>query len=408
MTGKLQVFEVVFDGDNVDVFRSGDVVKGFIRLVLRGEKGNVRGIKISFKGIAHTHWSEGSDDKRRSYYGHEVYFKENLICLGKGKEDTTATRMCLESGEHHFPFSFQIPNRPLPFPFESHTGWIRYKVSCKIDRPWKFDHRTERLFTVIGIPIDLNAMPNARYPVHRESSNTVCCLCCATGPILTKASTDKSAYVPGESIYISGTVENNSSRDIVNLTVKLIQVVLYLSNGGHRCSRSYTIIKEKAPGCRGGEVARLDWKPLLIPPIPPTGPQGCNIIRIEYVVQFEGDISNTPLDAHVMLPVTIGTVPLHQPMYGDPSAVVINQPSSIDSAPPLPPPPSYEITVGGPQEIPSKSGYDYTFGKLMFAPQYPTYNLPVQPPTWDPAYPPSRASPLTRLATGQSTLLSAR
>ena len=44
MTGKLQVFEVVFDGDNVDVFKSGDVVSGFVRLVLRGEKGNVRGL----------------------------------------------------------------------------------------------------------------------------------------------------------------------------------------------------------------------------------------------------------------------------------------------------------------------------------------------------------------------------
>ena len=56
-----------------------------------------------------------------------------------------------------------------------------------------------------------------------------------------------------------------------------------------------------------------------------------------------------------------------------------------------PPPPSYQVAVEGPQEIPSKSGYDYTFGKLMYAPQYPTYNLPAMPPAWDPAYPPQQS-----------------
>jgi hypothetical protein len=129
----------------------------------------------------------------------------------------------------------------------------------------------------------------------------------------------------------------------------------------------------------------MDWRSLLIPSIPPTGPQGCRIINIEYMVQFEGDISGTPLDAAVKLPVTIGTVPLYQSLYADPSSMVVDQPSYGDNTPP---PPSYQVAMEGPQEIPSKSGYDYTFGKLMYAPQYPTYNVPSQPPTWNAAHPP--------------------
>ena len=43
--------------------------------------------------------------------------------------------------------------------------------------------------------------------------------------------------------------------------------------------------------------------------------------------QFEADISSTPLDAEVKLPVIIGTVPLQQSLYADPSAVVVDQPS---------------------------------------------------------------------------------
>ncbi|XP_022097441.1 arrestin domain-containing protein 3-like isoform X1 [Acanthaster planci] len=382
---KLQVFDVVFDGNNTGIYSSGEVVRGFVRIVLGEPKKDVRGIEIKFKGEAHTHWSEGSGDHRRHYSGREVYFKEKLLCWGKGKNDPGASKLCLETGEHRFPFSFGIPNIPLPFPFESSVGWIRYKVSCKIDRPWKFNHQTERLFTVTGVPIDLNTMPQARTPSRQESSKTVCCLCCAQGPIVTKAATDKGAYVPGESIFVSGTVDNNSSREIIDLTIKLIQHVTYFSSGGHKTRRTFTVVKDKGPGCGEGDVARMDWKPLLVPSIPPTGAQGCGIIQIEYFVQFEGDISNTPLDAEVKLPVTIGTVPLFQPLYGDPSSVVIDQPSYSDNTPP---PPSYHVAVDGLQEIPSKSGYDYTFGKLMYAPQYPTYNLPAQPPTWNPSYPP--------------------
>ncbi|XP_038067022.1 arrestin domain-containing protein 3-like [Patiria miniata] len=388
--GKLRVFEVIFDGDDIGVFQSGEVIRGFIKIVLDEAKNDVRGIQIKFVGEAYTHWSEGSGKDSTSYSGREVYFKEKVICWGKGKHHVGASSLSLESGEHHFPFSFQIPNVPLPFPFESPMGWIRYKVVCKIDRPWKFDHHTERLFTVIGIPMDLNQMPHARYPSRAESSKTICCLCCGQGPITTIASTDKGAYVPGQSIFVSGTVHNNSSRSIVDLAVKLIQIVTYFSSGRSHTTRRTTLVKDKGPGCGAWEVATMDWKPLVIPSIPPSGPQGCNIIKIEYQIQFVGGISSTNWDAEVIVPVTIGTIPLHPTSYTDPSAVVIDQPSSIAnvSIVPASPLPSYQVACGGLREIPSKSGHDYTFGKLMYAPQYPTYNLPAQPPSWNPTQPP--------------------
>ena len=42
-TGKLQVFEVLFQGDNVDVFRPGEWVQGFVRIVLQAPKKDIRG-----------------------------------------------------------------------------------------------------------------------------------------------------------------------------------------------------------------------------------------------------------------------------------------------------------------------------------------------------------------------------
>ncbi len=58
----------------------------------------------------------------------------------------------------------------------------------------------------------------------------------------------------------------------------------------------------------------------------------------------------------------------------------------FSAPPPELPPPSYELAMGGPQEIPSKSGYDYTFGKYMYAPKYPYYSFPD---AGDPAHPPA-------------------
>ena len=64
----------------------------------------------------------------------------------------------LEAGEHRFPFRFYIPVAPLPYAFEGRHGHIRYYVKAKIDRPWKFDHVTYRLFSIVGAGLDLNRM----------------------------------------------------------------------------------------------------------------------------------------------------------------------------------------------------------------------------------------------------------
>jgi hypothetical protein len=69
--------------------------------------------------------------------------------------DTTKLPM----GRHTFPFSFVLPPN-LPSSFEGQHGYVRYSVKGVIDKPWKFDHSTKRVFTVICL-LDLNTDPNA-------------------------------------------------------------------------------------------------------------------------------------------------------------------------------------------------------------------------------------------------------
>ena len=40
---KLQCFDVVFDDNNSSIYSSGDVVRGFVRIVLGEPKNDVRG-----------------------------------------------------------------------------------------------------------------------------------------------------------------------------------------------------------------------------------------------------------------------------------------------------------------------------------------------------------------------------
>ena len=63
------------------------------------------------------------------------------------------------AGNYTFPFQFQLPPT-LPTSFEGAWGNVRFFAQCTIDRPWKFDHKTKRPFTVTS-HLDLNTLPDS-------------------------------------------------------------------------------------------------------------------------------------------------------------------------------------------------------------------------------------------------------
>ncbi|XP_072022759.1 arrestin domain-containing protein 3-like [Amphiura filiformis] len=395
--GKLKVFEVVFN-DEDPLYRAGDLVSGHVRLLLSEPKDAVRGICIKFKGYSKTYWKEketsGVDESERTrsvtYLSKEFYFHEQLIILGKDETatDGNAAKIVLHAGEHLFPFSFRIPIKPLPHPFEGFYGQVRYKVTAKIDRPAKSHYKTQTLFCIIGAGIDLNTKPDSQIPSIGEDEKSVCCMCCVTGPIKVSAQTNKSCYVPGEFIWVSGVIQNQSSREVIDVTAKLVQTVICLarrevSGRPHTRSQVRVISKVKCEGCDEYSKVSFSRKPLLIPSCPPSGLIACGLIDIQYHVKFDADIGRTPLDTYIYLPITIGTVPrsssnaVWSPRNGE---VITQQPSA--TARQLQLVARYESSCEGPQSIPNK--YGYTFGKLMFAPKYPMYNFSLPDPDNEP------------------------
>ncbi|XP_072051575.1 uncharacterized protein [Amphiura filiformis] len=218
-------------------------------------------------------------------------------------------------------------------------------------------------------------------PSKSEDEKTVGCLCCAIGPIKASAQTDKSGYVPGENILVNGMVENNSNREILKITVKLVQVVHCLAYGdyhdiGTPQTEKKVMSEQIKDGCEENSTASFEGF-LFIPCCPPLL-KGCNLIELEYYVEVEADVSGTPFDLELKLPITIGTVPLESLYYSvafPPGEVISQQPTASQPSLPVP---GYEFPFGdiGPKNlIHGKHGKYYRYGALFFAPRYVYYTF---------------------------------
>ncbi|XP_030831287.1 arrestin domain-containing protein 1-like isoform X1 [Strongylocentrotus purpuratus] len=393
--GKLQVFEVLLAG-NQEVYKPGDVVQGEARIVVSEDKGDIRGIQIKCVGKSYTNWaeSEGSGNNSRNvrYTTTYEYFRQEITVQGAGANNTTADRIKLTAGEHRFPFKFQIPNISLPPPFEASYGYVRYYVKINIDRPWKFDHHTQRLFSIFTVK-DLNYEFNVLVPQRHQVEKTVCCLCCASGPIVLKGMIDKSGYAPGEYIFISLDLHNNSSRRIIDITAKLQQRGHFTAQR-HGTSRTHTrqgvrtVAELKLAGCEAMGSVSYDRLKMLIPPIPPCAYENCPNIQVEYYVEIKGDVSGTRKGALVNLPVVIGTIPAFQHTLNDPSQnPYAVQP--ITGQPGAPPGGQPGFPPGGQQVHPPKGQQGYPpSGQPGAPPPGQGYLLPGAPPPGQPGEPP--------------------
>ncbi|XP_013417446.1 arrestin domain-containing protein 3 [Lingula anatina] len=388
--GKLNVFAISLPNQYA-VYHAGEVVQGHV-LVELNEPMKMRGVRIELKGFAYVHWTEqhtthtgkSSHTTTRHYSATENYFHHIITLFGKGPNDR-GDDPTLPAGSHTFPFSFQLPHG-LPSSFEGDWGHVRYSMLGTIDKPWKFDHHTKRAFTVLSV-LDLNTRPDAAMGMEGQNSKTLCCLCCASGPITAKISIPKKGYVPGETIHVTAEVNNHSSRKMDRVMFVLRQSIAFHATTKTRYSSKnvLNIVKgEVAPG--DSEAWRNET--IIIPPIPPSELVGCRIIDIQYYMCIVVDPSGPAFDLEVPLEILVGTVPLRTtyPQYGfganyntvyssnQPPPPLPVQPSAPPTDAAVPPPPSYSACVFGAVDIKDDADNEYTKGDLQYTPVYTYYD----------------------------------
>lgn len=386
--GKLNIFEITLTNFN-GVYFAGQNLEGHVTVELNdGMK--MRGVRLKFSGRAYVHWTEqhstGSGKNRRTetrhYSATEQYFNFELLLFGPGSGSTV-----LQAGRHTFPFVYQLPPN-LPSSYESHIGNVRYHIKGTIDKPWKFDHSTKKVFTVVSM-LDLNTQPSAPQPLQGDNSKFLCCLCCKTGPISAIFRIDRTGYVPGDTILLNAEISNNSNRTMNNSKVRLVMVTSYHATTKTRTiSSDVTSVRHGPIDPYGSDV--WSGERLHIPAVPPSYLVGCSIIDIRYILMLEVDPAGPAFDLEVPLEIIIGTIPLRTfipsyaqqypppggafPPVGAPPPPGGAEGGAISPSAPDLPPPSYAECVFGKVAVAEEDDNEYTKGDKDFAPVYTYYD----------------------------------
>ncbi|GFR67350.1 arrestin domain-containing protein 3 [Elysia marginata] len=300
--GKLSLFTISFSNPN-GVFYAGTMIEGYVTIDLKDSM-EMRGIHLTFEGKAQVHWTEtestgtgeNSETRTVSYSASEKYFDQDVLLHGIWSSQGRSTTK-LPQGRHTFPFQFLIPPN-LPSSFEGTDGQIRYMIRCKIDKPWKFDHKTKRAFTIISI-LDLNS--DARYSQRLQGvkEKRLCCLCCKSGPISVSFHVDRTGYVPGEVIRPTAEISNGSNRSINKSYVELRMVTKFYAEGSTRTSSTVVGRLTRPSISAHSEDIWSGEEAIVIPPLPPSFLLGCKIIDISYILQsvvLEFDNKTQPMD----------------------------------------------------------------------------------------------------------------
>lgn len=352
------------------VYYSGSAIAGNVLLGITEPK-SYKYVSIQFVGRSYVHWeerrTETSGNQRREviyrYTSEEPYVDERLM-LWTCQQSPDGK---LGAAEYSWPFSFTIP--PLaPSSFEGTVGNIRYSLEARIGAGiLKFDHSIE-----VKVPVQQLVRvtdPRLLLPERLEIEKTLCCLCCASGPIVLNASVPKTGFCVGESFTLHTSVENGSNRRIT-LSASICQLVVYTAQDHQRTSRKTLSNFESDPI---EPRTTREWDPVVAVPV--TEIIGsCQNIQIEYTLVVAAKIPGA-LDLSRAIPLHLGNCSVQQQQGGQP---------------PIPP------AQGAVQHLPPNQMHPYPAPSSHPGPVYPppptSAPYPPPPPTSAPYPPPPSTS----------------
>ncbi|XP_041465310.1 arrestin domain-containing protein 4-like [Lytechinus variegatus] len=347
MSSKLEVFDIVFENNDVDIFKPGDVIQGFVLVVLSAEKKHIRGIRVKFKGKTKTEWRNFHDDGE-DFLWKEVLFKHTALVFGE--DDACDRSHILPAGEHKFPFRYRLP-LGLPPELYCKFAQVSYMVKAVIDRPRKYDHSAKRAFKIKPV-VDLNIIPEVLVPIGDQKTVNEGCLCCETGPITLDVNVNKRGYVVGESMWVSGCLDNQSNNDVSYISCTLTQTLTFFSKSGWRTDDKRIrddIVEIELEGCPSYQKKAIEPTAFRVPPVVPCSFETCPNIFLEYSLQISAVVGFETPACTLKLPISIGTIAAINTNRRPSVNMAVTHQSEVKRM--VPPPPSYDIAVSGFREV---------------------------------------------------------
>ncbi|XP_052099690.1 arrestin domain-containing protein 3-like [Mytilus californianus] len=376
---KLKTFEIILSASD-GFFMAGEILQGYVTVELKYPM-KMQAIRVFAKGKAFVHWTEqkmrGPGQSRykdiKHHHATEEYFDFHTAVLKN--HEKCGTKFVLPAGKYSYPFRFQLPSS-LPSSYEGEYGYVRYYVKAAIMKPWRIDHVAKTAFTVSSV-LDLNSLPQASKSIQKSATKQLCCLCCSSGPITTFLSIDRHGFVPGEPITVNAEIENLSGRKIRSSSVTLKMKTTFHTTQQTRTTSS--VITQLRHSCIGkGQTDTWNGEQMFVPAIPPSYLLGCNIIEINYVLEFRVDPIGPALELYIPVNIIIGTIPLsssvkhylrfQQPHSSNGYGATNNMPMNRLSLQTV----NAEYILGS-VNIKEEDDPEYTRGQLRYTPVYTYY-----------------------------------
>ena len=204
------------------VYYSGSAITGNL-LLDTDEPKNYKQISVHFNGKSYVHWTEtrteGSGDNQRTVTDSFTSSESYVDLIGTVWSSQQSSDGKLAPGQYSWPFRFNIP-ATAPSSFEGTVGHIRYNLIGRIGAG---------LLKLVEVQIPVQQLvritdPRLLQPQRKEIQKTVCCMCCASQPIILTVAVPKTGFCIGESFQLHVSLENGSARRVfmmVNLTRKV-------------------------------------------------------------------------------------------------------------------------------------------------------------------------------------------
>ena len=297
-------------------------------------------IVVQFSGRSHVHWTEsrteGSGDNQRTvtytYTSTEPYV--DLVAPLWNKQQSPGGN--LAPGQYSWPFSFTVPPT-APSSFEGSVGNIRYSLVGKIVTGLlKFNHSVE-----VQIPVQQLVKitdPRLLQPVRQEVQKKLCCLCCASGPIVLTVALPKTGFCIGEPFQLHASLENGSNRRGLIMNASITQRVAYFAQG-HTNWGGKTLLNIASEEIE--PQSSRNWDPTIT--IPTEGVSiihetSCHNIKVTYILNVICRIPRA-LNLSMGFPIQLGncrdqqqTAPAVQP--GPPQQPAAAYPPPLQPGPP--------------------------------------------------------------------------
>lgn len=305
MSNPVKKLEIMLDHDIDEQYQyePGEVIRGKVVLIITDTM-RISSIQLQVKGEATVSWEDGDVGL---FSTSETYVEDTVDILG-GKDKSAG--LSLDRGEHSYPIAYVLPQN-LPSSFIGKFGSITYvlKATVREDNRFGFGSTiTSEPFLILR-KLDVLSQPELQTPrkisLSKRASGGMCF--CVFGKTACNFSVNRTGLLPGDDILIDAEIENNSSR-----AVTAVQVCLVLNSTFHaknKSRRHSQIVAKKLDQCEMDHGDMRQWKAvkLAVPPyIPESRLDGCDMIDIDYELQFRVELEGGA-DVRESIPVMIGT-----------------------------------------------------------------------------------------------------